>query len=166
MKFWRNLLGYLLGFTIFVLLLPALMWWLAGCPQLGQLPAWRLAVLALFAVTGLGFSVYTIVYMQRVGCGNPFDFYNHEVAPRTQKLMTNGPYRASRNPMMLGVLIYYLGLDLCLLTWQPLLVLLVFLLAMTRQIRAEEKRLVADFGAEYIAYQQSTPRFFSLRRKK
>ena len=87
MKIWRNLLGYLLGFTIFVLL-PTLMWWLAGCPQLSQLPAWRLVLLAIFAVIGLGISVYTIVYMQRVGRGNPFDFYNHELAPRTQKLIS------------------------------------------------------------------------------
>ena len=36
------------------------------------------------------------------GKGNPFDAMGREIAPRTQYLMTNGPYRYSRNPMMMG----------------------------------------------------------------
>ena len=42
-------------------------------------------------IPGLSLSIWSIVHMKRVGEGNPFDAYNHEVAPRTKHLMTDGP---------------------------------------------------------------------------
>lgn len=48
----RQLLGYFLGFAIFIALIPALMWWVSGMPSLGSLPVGRLylAALLVFAV--------------------------------------------------------------------------------------------------------------------
>jgi protein-S-isoprenylcysteine O-methyltransferase Ste14 len=40
--------------------------------------------------------------MKLRGKGNPMDAFGHEVAPRTQHLMTDGPYRLNRNPMLTG----------------------------------------------------------------
>lgn len=57
-------------------------------------------------VGGLTLSVWTIVYMKLRGKGNPMDAFGHEVAPRTQHLMTEGPYRINRNPMLTGTLFY------------------------------------------------------------
>ena len=98
--------------------------------------------------------------MKKVGEGNPFDAYNHEVAPRTKHLMTDGPYRFSRNPMLLGIYIYDIGVMLWLLSWWALLVFAVEVVFLTVQVRSEEKRLETDFGDEYRDYKNQVPRYF------
>ena len=76
--------------------------------------------------------------------------------------MTDGPYRFSRNPMLVGVYIFDIGVLLWLQAWWPLLVFAVEVLFLTLQVRSEEKRLEADFGDEYRAYKQRVPRYFSV----
>ncbi len=149
----RDLLGYLLGLALFVVLIPLLMWRLSGPVHPG--PA-RLVCFILLAAAGLALSVWSIVYMNTVGKGNPMDAFNHEVAPRTVNLMTDGPYRICRNPMLLGVIIYYLGLLICLGTWKAAAVFALWFAVMMVQVNREEKRLEADFGEEYLAYKNST----------
>ena len=101
----RNALGYILGFLVFVAGIPAVMWWVSGrpFPWASALP-WAIIAILLM-IPGLALSIWSIVHMKRVGEGNPFDAYNHEVAPRTKHLMTDGPYKFSRNPMLVGVYI-------------------------------------------------------------
>jgi len=156
----RNVLGYVLGFLVFVAGIPALMWWVSGRP-FPWAPALPWAIVAiLLMIPGLVFSIWSIVHMRKVGEGNPFDAYNHEVAPRTKHLMTDGPYRLSRNPMLLGVYIYDIGVLLWLQSWWPLVVFAVEVVLLTLQVRSEEKRLEADFGEEYREYKQRVPRYF------
>ena len=155
----KNAFGYLLGFLVFIAGIPAIMWWVSGRP-FPWAPVWLKAVPALILmVIGLALSIWAIVHMRKVGEGNPFDAYNHEVAPRTKHLMTDGPYRFSRNPMLVGVYIYDLGLLLWLQNHWSLLVFAVEILFLTLQVRSEEKRLEADFGDEYRAYKQRVPRY-------
>lgn len=97
--------------------------------------------------------------MKKVGEGNPFDAYNHEVSPRTKHLMTDGPYRITRNPMLVGVYIYDVGVLLWLLSWWPIAVFAVEVILLTLQVRSEEKRLEADFGEEYLEYKKRVPRY-------
>ena len=156
----KNAFGYLLGFLVFVAGIPAIMWWVSGRP-FPWAPMWLKAVPALILmVIGLALSIWAIVHMKRVGEGNPFDAYNHEVAPRTKHLMTDGPYRFSRNPMLVGIYIYDLGLLLWLQSGWSLLVFTVEVVFLTLQVRSEEKRLEADFGDEYRAYKARVPRYF------
>ena len=98
----KQVLGYFLGFAIFIVGIPALMWLVSGMPAIASIPTGRLILSALIAMAGLSLSVWSIVYMKSVGKGNPFDAMGHEVAPRTKHLMTDGPYRLSRNPMLSG----------------------------------------------------------------
>ena len=102
--------------------------------------------------------------MKRVGKGNPFDAMGHEVAPRTKHLMTDGPYRYSRNPMLSGTYLYYIGWLIIFWDWRALLVFLAVFVLMMMQVRSEEKRLEADFGAEYVAYKKKTGRFITFKR--
>ena len=156
----KNAFGYLLGFLVFVAGIPAIMWWVSGRP-FPWAPVWLKAVPALILmVIGLALSIWAIVHMKKVGEGNPFDAYNHEVAPRTKHLMTDGPYRFSRNPMLVGVYVDDIGLLLWLQSWWPLLVFAVEIIFLTLQVRSEERRLEADFGDEYRAYKQRVPRYF------
>ena len=57
----NDLLGYLLGLLIFVFLLPAGMWLISGKVH----PGWfQVICFVLLAVTGIGLSVRTIVYIE------------------------------------------------------------------------------------------------------
>nr|MCR4564624.1 isoprenylcysteine carboxylmethyltransferase family protein [Bacteroidales bacterium] len=69
-----------------------------------------------------------------------------EIAPRTRHLMTDGPYKMSRNPMLSGTYLYYAGVVVALWTWWALLVFAAVAGLMMLQVRSEEKRLEADFG--------------------
>ena len=155
----KNTLGYLLGFLLFIAGIPAIMWWVSGRP-FPWAPAWPWAIVAaILIVVGLILSIWAIVHMKKVGEGNPFDAYNHEVAPRTKHLMTDGPYRLSRNPMLSGTYLYYIGLVVACWSWWALLVFAVVAGLMMLQVRSEEKRLEADFGEEYLEYKKRTGRF-------
>ena len=159
MRKLREIAGYALGGTMFVLLIPTLMWWVSGMPDLAAAPALRKVVALVLSVLGLALSVWSIVYMRRKGDGNPMDAFGHEVAPRTKHLMTEGPYRLSRNPMLTGSFVYYAGVCVWLWTWQALLMFVAFVIIMLLQVRSEEKRLRRDFGEEYEAYCKRVGRF-------
>ena len=155
----KEFLGYALGGLLFVLIIPTLMWLASRMPNPLDAPLARLIVAIVLAVLGLSLSVWSIVYMRLKGDGNPMDAFGHEVAPRTKHLMTEGPYRLSRNPMLTGSFIYYIGVIVCLWTWQALLVFGVIVVVMLVQVRSEERRLRRDFGEEYEAYCRRTGRF-------
>ncbi len=160
MKKLREIAGYVLGGLMFVLLIPTVMWLASGRPDFWGIPVWRIVIAAVLAVFGIALSVWSIVYMRHKGDGNPMDAFGHEVAPRTRHLMTDGPYRMSRNPMLTGSFVYYAGVCVCLWTWQALLVFVAFIAIMLLQVRSEEKRLLRDFGAEYEEYCRRTGRFW------
>ncbi len=149
----KDLFGYLLGLVVFVAVIPAVMFLLAGSVS----PSWpRIVLFGILAAAGIGLSVWSIVYMRVVGKGNPMDAFDHEIGPRTSVLMTEGPYRLCRNPMLLGVLVYYIGVVLLLWSWKALAVFAVYFAVMMKQVDSEEKRLARDFGEDYLAYRART----------
>ena len=152
----RDIIGYVLGLAIFIIAIPFAMYWASGSPDL-SLMQW--IILVLLAVVGIGLSIWSIVYMKNVGKGNPFDAFNHEVAPRTSLLMTDGPYGICRNPMLLGVFIYHIGILIALLSIGALLIFAAEVLIMSLQVRREEQRLRIDFGNEYAEYAKRVNRF-------
>ena len=160
MKTKAEIAGYVLGGLMFVVLLPALMWLVSGMPEMAvHIGALRAAGTGILLLGGLSLSVWTIVYMKIRGKGNPLDAFGKEIGPRTQHLMTDGPYRLNRNPMLTGTLCYLAGFALWLWTWQALLVWGIFFAVMFVQVLTEEKRLRKDFGEEYEAYCKRTRRF-------
>lgn len=159
MKTLKEFFGYLLGGILFVCLIPSIMWIASGRPELFPTETLRLVIGAILAIDGLAISVWSIVYMRYKGNGNPMDAFGHEVAPRTKHLMTDGPYRLSRNPMLTGTFVYLIGICTWLWTWQALAVFIIFVLIMLVQVRTEESRLRRDFGEEYEVYCRRTGRF-------
>ena len=159
--FKSHLLGYLLGLLVFVIGIPALMWWASGRPW-PYVPdsVLQCVVAALFVVVGLALSIYSIVYMRIVGKGNPFDAYNHEVAPRTKHLMTGGPYGLCRNPMIVGIYLYDVGILIWLWALLPLFIFVGEVAMLSMQVSSEEKRLEKDFGQEYLDYKQRVGRYW------
>ena len=160
MKKIREIFSYILGGTLFVFLLPTIMWVASGFPDLAvHIGAWRAAGTGVLMIGGLSLSVWTIVYMRRKGKGNPMDAFGKEIGPRTQHLMTDGPYKLNRNPMLTGTLCYLAGFLVWFWTWQALLVWIVFFAIMFVQVLTEEHRLRKDFGKEYEEYCKHTRRF-------
>ena len=75
-------------------------------------------------------------------------------------LVIAGPYRYTRNPMYLGMLLLYLGVALLTrLTWALLLAPVVVLLVNRIVIAREEAYLTRRFGAEYGAYRSTVRRW-------
>ena len=74
------------------------------------------------------------------------------------RLITEGPFAISRNPMMLGVVVAQLGLFLALPSLFTLACLVAGIWAVTAQVGVEEGLLLKRFGAEYEAYRRQTPR--------
>ena len=149
----REILGYFIGLAVFIILIPLVMWKVSGDIRPGIV---QTVLCIMFAAVGIGLSIWSIVYMKNVGKGNPMDAFNHEVAPRTSNLMTGGPYRICRNPMLLGVFIYYIGLLIYLRSTKAAVLFVLFFAVMMVQVSSEEKRLEQDFGEEYREYKKTT----------
>ena len=160
----KQVLGYFLGFAVFIVGIHALMWWVSGMPSLDDIPVTRFCLAVPIAMIGLALSLWSIIYMKQVGKGNPFDAMGLEVAPRTKHLMTDGPYKWSRNPMLSGTYLYYIDVLIALWNWRAILVFALIATVMMLQVHSEEKRLEADFGQEYLDYKKTTGRFITLKR--
>jgi len=79
---------------------------------------------------------------------------------RPEKLVIDGLFRYTRNPMYLGLTIFLTGVWVLLGSLSPGVIVAAFLLIADRwYIAHEEHQLLAVFGAEYIAYQTKTPRW-------
>lgn len=80
---------------------------------------------------------------------------------RTKALVTNGPYRYTRNPMYAGMLVILTGWGMYLGSFSPFLLLPLFVMVLTaQQIIPEEKILEEKFGGAYLAYKARVPRWF------
>lgn len=74
-------------------------------------------------------------------------------------LVTEGPFRFSRNPIYLAFTTSTVGTALVAASWWPLLALAPVLRVMTGIIGWEEQMLRRVFGAEYEAYTRRTRRW-------
>jgi protein-S-isoprenylcysteine O-methyltransferase Ste14 len=78
----------------------------------------------------------------------------------TAKLVTNGPFRFTRNPLYLALTLIYAGIALIAHSIWALLLLFPVTLIMTRfVIQREEEYLSRAFGAEYDRYKMSVRRW-------
>lgn len=75
-------------------------------------------------------------------------------------LVQSGPYRFTRNPMYLGMLLGLAGLGVWLSNVLALLLLPAFVLYMNCfQIEPEERALAAIFGGRFVTYQAAVRRW-------
>lgn len=80
-------------------------------------------------------------------------------AQSAHELATSGPYRRVRHPQYVGFVLIMLGF---LLQWPTIPTLLMFPILVfmyVRLARREEREAVSEFGVNYEAYAQATPRF-------
>ena len=75
-------------------------------------------------------------------------------------LITQGVFRASRNPMYLGFVLILIGIAVLMRSLTPYVVVLAFAILIDRMyITVEERMLAEKFGAEWEKYRQSTRRW-------
>lgn len=87
--------------------------------------------------------------------GTPFD-----VRKSATTLITDGPYRYSRNPAYISLTLLYLGLGAFFINaWILVFVIPVLLIMDLRIVRKEERYLEAKFGEEYLRYKSVVRRW-------
>lgn len=80
---------------------------------------------------------------------------------KPQRLLQEGPFRFSRNPIYLAFLVIYIGIALLWAQlWAWILLPLAVLLLNFGVIRHEEKLLLQHFGDEYVHYCKKVRRWF------
>ena len=106
---------------------------------------WR-APGAVFGTAGVALVLWAGTIFTRVGTAI------HPLA-RSSFLVRSGPFRFSRNPIYLGMVLILTGSTLGLGSATPWLIIPVFIGALAQQVIAgEERKLTAEFGAEYLEY--------------
>lgn len=149
-----------IGGAAFLLVAPAILFGLSYLlyehvllPSTGTIRA----VLAWIATLGgLLFWGWTIYTQSQVGKGTPVP-----LAP-PRELIVTGPYRYCRNPMQLGMIVYYFGLGTLLNSvWVGMLMFVSGLILGGLFHKAfEEPELEQRFGREYEEYRFRTPFIF------
>ena len=165
----RNFFGYLLGVCIFLILFPYIMYFISEFGAFAIFDSGFVSNLISvpFIIFGIVFMIWSNLYMAKIGQGNPADGFNVSIGERTKKLMIAGPYKYSRNPMLFGTFVFYVGFAFVLNSITSFIFLVIFLLLMICYVsKFEEPRLQKDFGVEYAKYKKSVSRIIPLKFKK
>ncbi len=109
---------------------------------------------------GLGLCWGSIYLLYRLGLGLPWGPVNK--AAESTQLITTGLYAHTRNPMILGFLIFLSGIGWLCQSLTAIIVIpgIVFILLYIWLILKEEPQLEQRFGDDYRIYKQETPRIF------
>jgi protein-S-isoprenylcysteine O-methyltransferase Ste14 len=76
-------------------------------------------------------------------------------------LQTTGIYAISRNPMYIGLILFYIGISFLIGNWWNFILLpLLILVVQEYIIKREEKYLDRRFGQEYFIYKLKVKRWF------
>ena len=115
-------------------------------------------LLSSVVVKPLGMSVFLlgmilfawgVAYLKKVFLGY--------VEPKSDTLITSGPYRFARHPVYLGMVISAIGLTIGLRSlWAVLAVLLLLVPTGIYRARLEERALARKFGVEWDNYSRRT----------
>ena len=162
----KNIFGYFVGFLLFLGLFPALMYAVAVNFVVPVDSLIASTVGAIFVLIGAVFMVWSNIDMVKIGRGCPTDGFNIALGERTKKLIVQGPYKYTRNPMLFGTFVFYVGLALLFNSYSALIVPIVFISYMVWHVKKfEEPRLYNDFKDEYVEYKKRTPLLFPKSKK-
>jgi protein-S-isoprenylcysteine O-methyltransferase Ste14 len=169
----RHLAGYLFGGITFLVLIPLLLRMLSrleahhlGC-SLGLPEAARLWLSIPLGALGLIFAAWSNIFLFDIGKGGPAEGLGIAISPKTQKLVTSGPYKYSRNPMVFGALTLYLSFSVYFNSLVCIILVILLASCVGFYLRKyEEERLLRDFGEEYLAYKKKVPMLIPFLRSK
>jgi protein-S-isoprenylcysteine O-methyltransferase Ste14 len=150
---------YLSMIVFFVLLSLVVDQWLSF-PKAFSYPL-SLVIGFCLIVFGLFLMGFSAAYFLRVR-GTPVPF-----SP-PPKLVTTGPYRFSRNPMLTGIFIQLFGLSIALGSLSLALIFtpLFIVINVWELKKVEEPELARRLGEAYVEYKKRVPMFFAFRIKR
>jgi protein-S-isoprenylcysteine O-methyltransferase Ste14 len=133
------------------LIVMALLHWLAPIGRLIPRPWNWLGI--VFIIAGVALAVSGAGLFRRHNTGVvPF-------SPAT-RLVTEGPYRFTRNPMYLGMVLLLIGAATMFGTLSPWLVIPIFAWWIDRRFIAQEEVMLAEvFGEDYLRFKQRVRRW-------
>ncbi len=106
----------------------------------------------VLGLPGLLISLWAVIWHITEGKGTPIPLFG------PQKLIATGPYTFCRNPMTLGLLLYYVASGIIINNGMAAVLLLAIVIAhIIYDALFEEKELIQKFGNDYIRYKQTTP---------
>jgi protein-S-isoprenylcysteine O-methyltransferase Ste14 len=156
-------IGYIIGGLLVLIIVPSLIYSLTVLADriyqisIIQNKDQRLIISVALLITGFSFGISSIIYQNVVGKGGPLEISNIEISPKTRNLVTSGPYRLTRNPMLFGTILIYLAGAILLNSLAAVLIVLIFAAIMlTVVVKREEERLLKDFGNQYVQYRNRT----------
>jgi protein-S-isoprenylcysteine O-methyltransferase Ste14 len=142
---------FFLGLLLMIVIEVGIGW---VCGDWGRIRlGWLSQVLGpVLIIGGIALVIWSVITQYKIGDGTPAPIV------ATQKLVTQGPYSFTRNPMTLGALFLYSGIGV----WMGSAVLIilsvvVFSILLTFIYIHETRELVERFGEEYLNYQKRTP---------
>ena len=125
--------------------------WFWPMPIFGHAVALWLGLALL--VPGIGMAAWGIRTMQAAGT-------NVNPALPTTAIVKSGPFRFSRNPLYLALMLLYLGLTLAFNTWWGIVLLVPVLIIMhCGVVLREERYLEQKFGETYRQYRSKVRRY-------
>lgn len=164
MNRFRLFIGYLIGFLLFVLLFPYLLIHAAQNPDLCLNKAFipndliRLLLSLPIFLLGVVFAIWSNVFLLDKGKGGPVEAFGIAISPKSQFLVTSGPYRLCRHPMVFGTICLYSALSIFLNSLHDLVVVFCIIPCFVVFLKySEEKRLIRDFSDVYLAYKRNVP---------
>jgi len=124
----------------------------AGWPRLPGLPLVPPAVVLIVSGFALAGSAAWLFLSEGTAI--------YPTAPINLKLVVAGPFRLTRNPMYVGLILIMLGVAFAVGTWPTFLVpIAMFLTVHFAHVPFEEQKMRRQFGAEYDAYCKAVRRW-------
>ena len=144
--------------TLFFVLIAAIVALDQFCPVVSFAVPWLPLFGAGFVVLGIAVSVAGKIHFQRVGT----NVYTFE---EPSELVTDGPYRFSRNPMYLGLILAGIGAALVSASLSALVLAAAFAITVRCwYIAFEERAMRRKFGDAYEAYCREVGRWAGRQR--
>lgn len=113
----------------------------------------RYAIGSVFVIVSAAITLTVIKRFRRAN--TPLD-----VRKPASALVTNGPYRFSRNPAYVSLTLLYLGIGILLGNGWVLILVAPVLIVMDRWVVvSEERHLEAKFGEQYLRYKSDVRRW-------
>jgi protein-S-isoprenylcysteine O-methyltransferase Ste14 len=167
-RFVLHAVIYILGFTAPWLLIPAL----ADVPGFANKSTWLIASSMISRQGWLAFSAATIVLLVLAllftGLGAFFRIWGsayvgagivNSPSMHGNRMLADGPYRRTRNPLYLGTLLHTLGVAILMPPSGAVFTVALLWIFEVRLALAEEPFLTARFGQPYLDYKAAVPRF-------
>ncbi len=175
MKTIRHILGLVVGVGFHGVFVPYLIIHVnvaidryLGLPEIGG-AAVRTPLGVFLLSIGLLFIAWANIFLALRGRGGPLHYGEFvTISPKTERLVTTGPYRYTRNPMIFGVISAYLAIPIFQGSPTGLFLYVVLCLpgAFLYIVYVEEKWLVRDFRDEFIQYRKEVSMLIPLPPRK